>query len=566
MHKHNRRKTSIPRDSSSIGRHAGKNNLLVAILLLAILVSAGYYAFTHFEGASAYGDDPNYLYLAHSLVLGRYQLSPGYIFSVRLMSFIPIAIIYEFFGITNLTSTLWDIISFLGIIFATFALVRLLYDDKAALISAFVVSIYPMVTKFAVNTGEDPPLVFISLLAILFFLYAERRKSGLYYFASGALLVIDWLIGYEAGLIILFVILYAAIEVVRRRISIDYTSAMFLYGILIPLFIVFIFTYLVTNPHLPFATVSRNLDFYSAVGTRVNGLPTIPTTNNNLMFYPNTFFQYRIFSTLLESPQPFQALLNVSNMIFTPNPSDFGITIYYLAASMFALLVLREKRAYFFIGASLFIIAFLEFGPMSLGLSIRPPAINYVLSYRMQRFMMVAVPFFSAVIGVALSKLLTPQNIYIRSLGVLALAMLLGTLYFNNLATSTYWYYSQYYQESLVMPVANFLRYNPAVNRSALIYLEAMYNNVTVTYTGSNFPSYYGQPASTRIIFSIDNSTNCSVFVPGSYVVWSGPPHCKGWIDIYDMPNVTGIPEQYISQEKPNLPYPPTNIYYVQKQ
>ncbi|MGC8651870.1 MAG: ArnT family glycosyltransferase [Candidatus Micrarchaeia archaeon] len=540
-----------------------RTKIIAAVILLAVLANASYYAFTHFEGPSAYGDDPNYLYLASSFIKGTYQMNPGYIFSVRVMQFMPIALFYVLFGITNLTSTLWDITAYLGIIVTTFLMVRVFYGYKAALLSGFAVSIFPLITKFAVNTGEDPPLTFIGMLAVLFFLYAERSNKKAYYFASGVMLVVAWLISYEAGVIIAFVLLYALVELARKRVTLNRNSVFFAYGIAIAFLLTFIFSYYTSTPPQPFVTIARNVEFYSAVGTKVNGLPTIPTTNTNLAFYPKLFIQYRLFTLLTQTPNIASNINNVYNTLFIQNPSDFGVTYYYFIIAAIVLLALRDKRSYFILALYAFMFAFLEFGPMSIGISLHPLGINYVLSYRLGRFMMITVPAMSAVIGIAISKLLEFKNKYLLGAGAVFAAFLLGVLYFNSLATTAYWYYWQYYQESLVMPAANFLRYNPEVNHNALIYLEAMWHNVTVTYTGANFDSYYGDPSTTKVIFDVSNTTNCTSFQQGGYVVWSGPPHCNNWVNVYTMPPVSGIPERYVEAEEPEMIYIPTNIYYV---
>lgn len=542
---------------------SGRNKIIAAILLIIILANASDYAFTHFEGPSSYGDDPNYLYLASAFVKGTYTLNPGYIFSVRIMQFLPIAFFYELFGVTNFTSSLWDIISYLGIIVTTFLLVKLFYGYKAALLSSFIVSIFPLITKFAVNTGEDPTLTFIGMLAVLIFLYAERNNKKAYYFAAGALLVWAWLISYEAGVIIALVLVYAIIELIRKRIHINRNSIFFVYGIAIAFLLTFIFSYFWSPTHTTFATVTRNVEFYSAVGTRINGLPTIPTTNTNLEFYPQLFMQYHLFQKITASPNIMNDLLNVYNTLFTQNPSDFGVFYYYFIFALIALLALRDRRAYFIIGVYAFMFVFLEFGPMSISISLHPFSINYLLTYRLGRFMMITVPAMSAIIGIALSKLLEFKNKLALALGAIAVIFLLSVLYFNSYATTMYWFYWQYYQESLVMPAANFLRYNSTVNHNALIYLEAYWHNTTVTYTGANFDSYYGDPSTSKVIFDITNTTNCSAFQQGNYVVWSGAPHCSNWINIYNMPPVKGIPEMYIESEGPSMVYIPTNIYYI---
>jgi hypothetical protein len=63
--------------------------------------------------------------------------------------------------------------------------------------------------------------------------------------------------------------------------------------------------------------------------------------------------------------------------------------------------------------------------------------------------------------------------------------------------------------------------------------------------------------------FRISANTNCSAFTPGSYVIWSGAPHCPGWQNELNITTPNNIPQYIIRTEDPNMVYIPTNIYYV---
>ncbi len=537
-----------------------ENKALVLILLIAIFSNAAAYAFTHAEGPSGYADDPNYTYLASSVLNGAYHLNPGYIFSLRPGQFLPIAFFYALFGVTNLTSTLWDMTGYLGGILATFLIVKELYGNKAALLSAYLLSVFPLLTKYAVNTEEDVPLMFIGALALLFFIYAERRNKKYWYFASGAMLPFAWFISYEAGVVIAFMLLLALIELIRKRIRIDKTSIFFVYGIIVLLLIVFIYSASAIGK--PFAFITSNNRFYSAIGTRVNGLPTIPTTNVNFDYYIQEMFQYQIATRLLQ-PGSFSSKLSNLVNLFTlmPQNYEYGVYFYMVIPAIAALLILREKRSVLLLSAFAFFFLFLEFGPMHVGITLKPLALQYVFAYRLHRFFMVLAPAMAGIIGIALAKALEVKNRYLLGVDMVLVLLLLAFLYWNNSLISYSYYWWQMYPEQIVMQAANFLRYN--VTGSPLVYLEAYWHNTTITYTGALFPTYFGDPSTSRVIFDITNTTPCSQFLPDNYVVWSGPPKCSEWVNVLNITIPKDAPIYYVEYETPTLIYRPTNVYYI---
>ncbi|MCL4363349.1 glycosyltransferase family 39 protein [Candidatus Marsarchaeota archaeon] len=538
-----------------------KRSYVVYGMLFLILLNAAHYGFTHYEGPSLYGDDPNYLYLASSLINGNYHLSPGYIFSLRLMQFGPIALFYGLFGVNTLTSSLWDIVSYLGIILVVFYLVKLFYNDKAALMSAFIASIFPLLTKFGVTVGEDPALCFVGSLAILLFIYGEKFEQRKYFFASGMLLVASWLISYEAGVVIAFLGLYIIIRLLTKKLTVNRISIMFIYGIAIAFLITFVFS--AWNAGLPFITVTRNLGFYSAVGTRIGGLPTIPSTNVNLDFYPNMMFPYSFIQNVMHSN-----LSNVFGNILAsiyrmPADSDYGLYFYLVIPILALLLIFREKRVFFIAFWFLFMLLFMEFGPMHVGLSLNPLHIIYIPAYRLGRFLMVMSVPLSAIIGIGLTKLIEVRDKRLLAINAIILFAILGVLYTQNLTISYFWYYWDIYPQSLAIQPANYLRYNGTVDHSAIIYVDALYKNASLSYTGSEFPSYIGDPSTNLVNSQVNNQTSCNAFDSGSYAVWSGPPLCSNWVDIFNDSPPKGIPEFFIKNEGPELPDKPTNIYYI---
>ena len=538
--------------SRGTGGGIGSKWVVVALLGL-VLASALFYAFSHYEGVSQYGDDAVYAYMGASVVHGTFIESPGFIFSVRLAEAYAVGFFYYVFGIGALSSSLWNIVSYAGIIIVAFLFGRFFSDDRTGLLAAFLVSVFPLVTKFAVNMGEDVPLTFISSLAVLMFLYGERKRSRAHYMASGVLLVLAWLISYESAVVIAFVFLYAIVELARGKIKVDSRSVFLLYGIAIAFLVVFIFSQL--NSGHPFITITENTRFYSSVGASVNGLPTIPSADTNLWFYINGMFDYhpdvggRGWLGSLYS-QMFGRVLNV----------DYGLYFYILIPIAAALVILRERRAYLPIAWAAFVFLFLEFGPMHVGIVLSPFHITYLLAHRLLRFMMIISVPMCTVIAIGLSRALDfgRKGSAYRYSAYALVALLLALLFASNYAISNYWYLWQHYPASLVMEAARYIR---TVSPSSNVYLEALYNNATIGYSGSVIDLYLGDPTIYRVNVSVSNSTPCSAFQNSSYVIWSGKPKCTEWRNVMNITAPGDIPDYIKTAENPVLGYRPTNIY-----
>ncbi len=585
-----------------MNKHMDRRRAFVYLVLLLIVANAAYYGFTHYEGPSVYGDDPNYAYLASSLLQGSYVMNPGYIFSLRVMQFAPIAMFYAIFGIHTYSASAWDIFSYLGAIIVTFLLGRFFYNDKAGLMAAFAISIFPLLTKYAVTMGEDPPLMFITSLAVLMLLYGMRSHRPRYYMASGLLLVVAWLISYEAGVAIAFVLILGIYETAKRlhehrrafknhmakiyneivnsitkgRYSDAYRGAKRLYvwigkqgstflviGAIIGFMVTFIFSAFYSNSG-PYVTITRNLNFYSSVGSSVNGLPTIPTTDVSLMFYFKDMFPYHFVEMLGEHMSIAQFLNTLNNNVFgLGSLTEFGLTFYVLVIAIVILVIAKERKAVFPAVWFAFMFLFLQFGPMSAGISLNPLSIHYILAYRLGRFLIITLPAAAVLIGIAFSKLTEFKKRYFMVAGVILVILLFSFMYFNNSTISYFWYYWQYYPESLVLPAGHFIRYDSNATANTPIYSEAFYNGAIVPYNGADLPEYLGNP-STGMLTAVNATKACDSFTSGAYVIWQGGPHCSNWVDVYNITAPKGIPKYFVESETPQLPYIPTNVYYVE--
>ncbi|MDE1869318.1 MAG: glycosyltransferase family 39 protein [Candidatus Micrarchaeota archaeon] len=534
-----------------------RHNIAVAAILVLILANALYYGLTHYEGASQYGDDVVYLYLGSSVAHGVYTIS-SFIFSVRLMEAFPIGVFYTLFGVNDLSSTAWNLLSYVGIIIVTFLIGRFLYNNKAGLLSAFLVSIFPLVTKYAVNVGEDIPLAFLGGLAVLFFLHAERNGSRWYYLMSGVLLVAVWLTSYEGAIVIAFVFLYAIIEILRKKIQLNREPLFFIFGIVIAFLITFIYSQLSSN--CAFCVITTNTNFYSAVAGSAGGASTIPSANTDLSFYIQSMFQYGALNAF-NTHNLSNTISYFSNQLFGQiQNSEYGLYFYALVPAAALLLAFRERRSYFLVFWFLFSFLFLEFGPMHVGVSLNPPSITYLLAHRLLRFMLVAAIPLCCIIGIGLAKLLEFRNKILVSGFAVAVVLLFAMLYANNYFISNFWYLWEHYPEQLVMQAVNFIKPLPM---NTTIYLEGQFNNANVGYSASMINTYLGDPLANRVNYSIAANVSCSSLKSGSYIIWSGPPKCPNWSNALNITVPKDIPSYVVSAENPNLNDRPTNVYRI---
>ena len=403
---------------------------IIAVLLMLIIIGALYYSFKRFEGPSQYGNDPSYVYIGAAVSNGSFHLNSTNTFSLRITEAFAMGMFYRLFGINSLSSSLWSITAYIGLIIVTFLFVRMFYDNRAALISALVVGVFPLVTKFAVNAGNDLPLAFIGSLAVLFFLYGERLESKAFYFGSGILLVAAWLTSYESGIIIAFVLLYGLIEIIRKKASLDQTGIFFVYGIALAFLIVILFSTL--NANAPFITIAENLKQYGNIGTAAKGLFTVAASNQNSMYYIDAMFPYHVIQAIGQV-----GVLGTMGNLFTAVVSpqqftEFGFYIYLALPILLILLLLREKRAFFAIFWFSVLFLALEFGPMHLSISTNPIRIIYVPAYRLTRLMLVLAVPLAAIIGIGLAKLLEFKNEYLLLLGAIVVVLVLAALFVSN--------------------------------------------------------------------------------------------------------------------------------------
>ena len=478
------------------------------LAFIAIVVYALLYSVVFVGGPSYYGDDSVYLNYAYQVVHGTFTEHSGDIFSVRLLTILPIALFYKTFGVGLMTDSAWDIASFIGLIAVAFLMGKELYDERAGVVAALLTSFFPMIVMLSATPSDDIPMAFVTALAMLALLYGERRDSGRWYFASGLLLLASGLVTPEGFIICVVAMAYVAIEFLRKRIAISGTTLMLPAGVAFAFMLIVFVNSFYSNPLITF---TLNSHFYSAVG----GNDTIPSTNTNPMYY--------------------------INVMFPPNALNFsGFFFYALIAAAIYLVVVRPDGTYFVLFYFLAAFLYLEFGPMHI--SLHP--FSYLLSYRLQRFMTLIAAPLAVAIGIAVSDVAARSGkTRMRLFAYALLALLIFMIILNAAAINLTWYRVLSYERYDQLQAAEFLGRMP---NSTIIYFADAYPNIPI-YMGFNNMSRF------RPYFAL---TNCSFVSAGAYVVAPALPQnginyskfasaCGGWMEInYTQPD--SVPPQQI--------------------
>jgi hypothetical protein len=499
------------------------------LLLAGIVIYAIVYSLAFVGGPSFYGDDTVYLGLAHDVLSGSFQQGP-FIFSVRILQFLPIAFFYALFGVNLYTSSAWDILSFALSIIVAFFIGRELYDYKAGLFAALLLAFFPMAAELAPTVSDDIPLMFLTSLAMLFLILAQKNSSKRFYALSGVALVASPLVTPEGIIIIIVAFLYLIIEFARKKIK--KSAAYVIIGMLTAGVMLMLFN-MVTSQN-PFVTITTNTHFYSAVGQP----NTIPSTNTDLNFYPQTMFPYSLISIISSSLQSHQINpISIWQRIYVVNYNQSGFYFYALVLAALYLIIRKERRAYFALFWFVLGFLYLEFGPMHVSLA----PFQYLLAYRLQRFLLLLGVPLVVVIGIAMSKAIgTNKNAKLYAAVVfvaLALLFLISTSIPLNLFQYTMLAYERYDQ----LTIANYLS---ALPNTTKIYRMSGFSNIDSYMKFNNLSRLY----------AYDSISNCSKIPAGAYVI------IPKYIEVFNLA-YTPNPERYCPNWKLVLfPQYPVNV------
>jgi len=218
-------------------------NLNHEIWLVFILVFAFALRLNFFIGLNL-NDDLTYVNTAHDIIRGKFNFN-AWIFAVRHMMNFPIAFFFFILGISDFSAALWPLLTSIGSIVIAYYIGKKIFDVKVGLLSAFLLSIFPVDVAYATTIVPDIPVAFFMGLSVYLFLLGEKGKNTMYYFLSGTAIGLAWLVKSLALLILPFFVAYFILDKVglglkttRRKVSPkEYKSVQCLAAVVIILFL-----------------------------------------------------------------------------------------------------------------------------------------------------------------------------------------------------------------------------------------------------------------------------------------------------------------------------------------
>lgn len=364
--------------AATIGRNRNK---IMLLLLAAILICSLAYQLTHVEGPSYFGDDSTYTYYANQVIHGNFVQNMN-VFSLRLLSIYPLALVYLVFGVGKLSSAGWAIASFLGLIVVAFYIGKELYNDYVGILCALFMSIYPLLVILSGTPSPDVPGALFVGLAVLALIYGQHRNSRWWFFTSGVMIVASFLATPSTSYAFLFIFAYIVIELARGKLNISKISLYFVYGLLIAGLVLLSYNYLTTGNAL--ITIKNTESVYSTAGTAVEGV----LVNTNLKYYFNLIFSYNVLANIKNAVSAHNFnIISIWQQIYVVNYGQEGFFLYAAVVCAAYLIIVREKRAYVPMLWLLLGFLALEFGPIYI--SLHP--FRYLLTNRLERYLTIII-------------------------------------------------------------------------------------------------------------------------------------------------------------------------------
>jgi hypothetical protein len=315
-----------------------------------------------------YNDDSYYLETVGKIYKGYGFHPSSYVqWDIRIGLIFPVVLMWKLFSINELSTSLFFILCSLGSIVITYFIGTELFNKNVGLISAFLLSIFPLEIIYATQVGPDIPFQFTSALAILFLIKSQKSKKRktLFSFFSGVFLGVSYLFKEMLPIIILIMIFYIVWQNKLNKKKFFYVfrkDAMTNYFILLLGFLLIFFSqvfyfYIVTGQWF-FGEKVREYAFTHDLNS-----------NSDLLWYPTVMFDVRstFFNWFEDLP-------------------IFGFTYYFVILAIVYLILKKELgKSLFLIVWFLLFFAFFEYGLQFFCTKI----MNYCVYPRHPRFLSV---------------------------------------------------------------------------------------------------------------------------------------------------------------------------------
>ncbi len=467
---------------------------------------------------------------AADLVSREDTINPAHQFLFRWMMIFPVMASFMLFGFSDFSAVLFPLLCSLGSVVLIFYMGKNLFNEKAGLIAAFLLSFFPLNVIYSTRITPEIPLAFFMALSVFMFLLGEQRKGdrvflnlkNLYFLLSGVFLGVGYLVKESAIILLPFFIAYV---LYRRGIRKEYL--LIFIGFLAIFSIEGLYYYDNTGdfflrPHLnsKVAAFKYEVELERLLKSEnVYGMVEVIYVSNPDL-YPKL---------LLNQKPHWRSKINES----------FGYFYYFVLLSLAALTWYRfrgkcPKKAHIPVLWALSLFLFLEFGPMGFKLNSANAWLEYRVIVKSLRYLtMLTIPsllIIASFLSIDTKKikfLILPLTLII----LLASSIpIMGTVHTDFVS-----------RIEGIREASDFLKAHPGV-RVYSDFLGVGFMRYYTGYTGNYTFKGFGYPKYSPS-FTIDKIKNDSFVVVGGS---RGSVGCKGVVRRMSPPFASDPPESWV--------------------
>jgi|TARA_B100001971_G_C18260544_1_gene586409 4-amino-4-deoxy-L-arabinose transferase-like glycosyltransferase len=250
------------------------------ILLVSILIFALALRLIFFTGIGP-SDSLSYTATADMLAEGE-SIGEERAYGLRLGIIFPVSALYSIFGVNEFSSNILTLLISLASIVLIYNFGKFLFNDKVALLSAFLLSFFPFDVVYSTRLMTDLPSAFFVASSVYFFLKSEKINkitiSNWYLIFSGLFLGIAYLIRELSLLIGLFFLIYF---IYNKKIRSRYLFIVLGFFVIISFELLY-FLIITGNPLFRYLTSSSGA-IANIIATNMYGRGSLPFS---LLHYP----------------------------------------------------------------------------------------------------------------------------------------------------------------------------------------------------------------------------------------------------------------------------------------
>jgi len=307
---------------------------LVLILIFALLLRL------YFFVGIGFNDDSYYLEFAETIYKNQKFVPPLYEeWGVRIAVFYPVILSWKLLGISEMSTSIYFLLLSLGSVIVTYLLGKELFNEKIGLLSAFLLSIFPLDIIYSTQVGPDIPFQLLSAVSVLCFIKGENDKKTLYSFLSGLFIGLSYIAKSEVLLLVPILAFYLLLKLIQSKKGLRYFKTK---DILRYVFLLVGFLLIFSIQLVHFYTLSG--EWFYGEKVRDYSFTHDMNSNSDLTWYIRAMFNLGQFFEWVHS-KPY-----------------FGFTYYFVVLSSIYLLYKKDKNSVFLIFWFLFIFFFFEYG------------------------------------------------------------------------------------------------------------------------------------------------------------------------------------------------------------